>query len=100
MAREQQTRAEKQITEPATTVAGDAPADTTDPAELVSTRLPQPSEKATVVGTVNAAVKYGEVGDAAGQSGEPRMERYQATRPDGTEVTVERNIETGESKVV
>lgn len=102
MAREkqQQTRAEDQITEPATTAPGDAPADTTDPDEIVSSRVPQPSPEASKVGTVNAAVKIGDRRDAAASSGDERVEKYQATRPDGTEVTVEHNIDTGDSKVV
>lgn len=94
------TRAEKQVTKPSTVEPGDAPADTTDPAELVSTRTPQPDEQAQKVGTVNAALKYGDAPAAAGPAKkDQRIETYKATRPDGTEVTVTHNLETGESTV-
>lgn len=29
-----------------------------------------------------------------------RIERYEATKPDGTVVTVEHNLETGQTKIV
>ncbi len=93
------TLAEQQITEPSTVLPGDAPADTVDPSELVSSRLPQPSVHASLVGTVNSAVKYGEVASPR-QAQEQRTERYAARKPDGSEVTVEHNIDTGESRVV
>lgn len=94
-----ETRAEKQNTKPSTTQPGDGPADTTDPAEIVSTTVPQPGAEALRVGTVNAAVKVGEIPDDEPVKGKGRIETYKATRPDGTEVTVTHNIDTGESSV-
>lgn len=95
-----QTRAETQVTEPSTTAPGDGPADTTDPKEIVSSVTPQPGEKALKVGTVNAAVKVGDAPEAAAPAKkDQRIEKYKATRPDGTEVTVTHNLDTGETSV-
>lgn len=93
------TRAEKQNTKPSTVAPGDAPADTTDPSEIVSTVGGRPGPEALAAGTVNAAVKVGEVEAAPEPSGKGRVETYTAVRPDGTEVTVTHNIDTGESSV-
>lgn len=93
------TRAETQITKPSTVEPGDAPADTTDPNELVSSRVPQPDEDAQRVGTVNSAVKYADAGGQSARRGKDRIEKFEATRPDGSTVTVTHNIDTGESKV-
>lgn len=100
MANAKQTRAETQNTDPSTTTPGDGPADTTDPSEIVSTVGPgMPSDEAVKVGTVNAAVKVGEVPEDEAPSKGGRVETYKATRPDGTEVTVTHNVDTGESSV-
>lgn len=95
-----ETRAEKQNSKPATTAPGDAPADTTDPGEIVSSVLPQPDAEAFEVGTVNSAVKIGDapVAEPVAKK-EQRVEKYKAIRPDGTEVTVTHNLDTGETSV-
>ena len=88
---------------PATTAAGDAPYDTTDPSENGSTiTAPVPDEAALKAGTVNAIQPTGSrpAGNPEPPKGEQRVEKYKATKPDGTEVTVEHNIDTGETKLV
>jgi hypothetical protein len=96
-----ETRAEKQNTKPSTVAPGDAPADTTDPKEMVSTVLPQPGPEAHAAGTVNSAVKIGDApaGPTAPAVKDQRVEKYKATRPDGSEVTVTHNLDTGETSV-
>lgn len=97
-----ETRLDADTTKPSTTAPGDGPADTTDPRETAHTVVPQPGPEAIAVGTVNA-VKPGEPVDVSADepaSGKGRIERYPATRPDGTQVTVEHNIDTGETKLV
>lgn len=95
---EEKTTLDSDVTKPSVTAPGDGPADTTDPTEQATSVTPNPGDEALKVGTVNA-VKPLPVVEAEESSGEPRTEEYKATRPDGTEVTVVRNIETGESKV-
>jgi hypothetical protein len=94
------TTLDKDTTKPSTTAPGDGPADTTDPDESAQSVSPRPGDEAQKVGTVNA-VKPGpkRTASGSGRSGKDRTEEYQATRPDGTEVTVTRNLETGESTV-
>ena len=87
------------VTKPSVTAPGDGPADTTDPAERATSVTPQPGEEAFKVGTVNAVVPLPKV-DAPASDVKARTERYDAVKPDGTTVTVERNLETGESKIV
>lgn len=85
------------ITKPSVTQPGDGPADTVDPNERASSVDPQPGEVALKVGTVNAVVPLPK--EAAPEpTGDPRTETYTATKPDGTEVTITRNIETGEAE--
>ena len=87
-------------TKPSTTAPGDGPADTTDPSETAHSVTPQPSAEALKVGTVNAVVPGKPVGEQKAESSkEHRIEKYKATRPDGTEVTVTHNIDTGETSV-
>lgn len=96
---EKQTKLDNDVTKPSTTQPGDGPADTTDPTESAVSVTPNPGSEAIKVGTVNA-VKPGPDRQATpGRSGKDRTEEFKATRPDGTEVTVTRNMETGESKV-
>lgn len=95
---DKKTKLDKDTTKPSTTQPGDGPADTTDPNERASSRPPDPKDEAHKVGTVNAVVSV-ETPSAPQPSGKPRTEEYEATRPDGTTVTVERNVETGESSV-
>ena len=88
--------------DPSVTAPGDGPADTTDPSESGSTIVaPVPSEEAIKVGTVNAIQP---TGDRPAGNPEPassdkaRVEKYKATKPDGSEVTGEHNLDTGESR--
>jgi len=96
---EETTTLDSDITKPSVTAPGDGPADTTDPNERATSVTPQPGEEAFKVGTVNAVLPLPAVEEAADDT-DPRIEKYEAVKPDGTKVTVERNIETGESKTV
>ncbi|CAL9607165.1 hypothetical protein SUDANB95_05513 [Actinosynnema sp. ALI-1.44] len=96
------TRLDDHIDAPSTTAPGDGPADTTDPAELASSVEPDKAAAARAGhGTVNAVVPVGRTDEQPERDTKnDRIERFPAVRPDGTKVTVERNIETGESKLV
>lgn len=101
MAAPKKTTLDKDNSKPSTTAPGDGPADTTDPSERASSVHPQPDEEALKVGTVNAVRP---VPQDAPESSTPakkdqRVEKYKATRPDGTEVTVTHNLDTGETSV-
>lgn len=96
---EETTTLDSDVTKPSVTAPGDGPADTTDPTERATSVTPQPGEEAFKVGTVNAVVPLPQE-DAPESDAKPRIERYEAVKPDGTTVTVERNLETGESKTV
>ena len=95
---EEVTTLDEDITRPSVTAPGDGPADTTDPDERASSVTPRPGDEALKVGTVNAVVPLPKVEEPA-REGEDRTEEYTAVRPDGSEVTVTRNLETGESEV-
>lgn len=87
-------------TKPSTTAPGDGPADTTDPNERASSITPQPGPEAIKVGTVNAVQPVpAEAEPEQVPEKDQRVETYTATRPDGTEVTVKHNIDTGETSV-
>lgn len=111
-----ETRLDEHIDAPATTAPGDAPADTTDPTERAST-VGGDKAAAAQAGhlTVNAVVPIDENKQLAGvaiskaaaaeQDGDRdgnghRLEEYPATRPDGTEVRVRHNLDTGETEIV
>ncbi|EFL01591.1 predicted protein [Streptomyces sp. SPB78] len=95
-----ETRLDDFVDAPSTTAPGDGPADTTDPTERATSATP---DKATAAqaghGTVNAVVPLPRP-EPAERTGEDRTETYTALRPDGVEVRVERNIETGASRIV
>ena len=95
-----ETTLDSDVTKPSTTAPGDGPADTTDPTERATSVTPQPGDEAFAVGTVNAVVPLPEAEAPAEAKGKARVERYEAVKPDGSTVTVERNLETGESKLV
>lgn len=95
---EEKTTLDSDVTKPSVTAPGDGPADTTDPTERATSVTPNPGDEALKVGTVNAVKPLPKV-EAPVESGESRTEEYKAVRPDGTEVTVTRDIETGESTV-
>lgn len=95
----EETRIDEHVDAPSTTAPGDGPADTTDPDERATSATPDKGAAAQAGhGTVNAVLPLPKRQTAA-RKGKDRTETYTATRPDGTEVTVERNIETGESSV-
>lgn len=95
------TKTDKNVTKPSTVEPGDAPADTTDPDERVSSVAPQPGEEAIRAGTVNAVLPNDGLPKRAARkaTSKDRTETFEATRPDGSKVTVTRNLETGESTV-
>ncbi len=103
------TRTDDNVTHPSTVAPGDAPADTTDPSERVSTVPVQPSEAALRAGTVNAVLLNPALPDAdtvaanlrAGVTppDDHRIEEYDAERPDGTKVHVRHNLDTGETSL-
>lgn len=95
---EEATTLDSDTTKPSVTAPGDGPADTTDPTERATTVTPNPGPEALKVGTVNAVKPLPKVEEVA-REGEARIEEYKATRPDGSEVTVVHNLDTGESKI-
>lgn len=99
MASQKQTRLDKDNTKPSTVAPGDAPADTTDPSEQAST-VGGDKRAAAEAGhlTVNAVAPV-EPQPQAAREGKDRIEKYKATRPDGSEVTVTHNLDTGETSV-
>lgn len=96
----EETRLDEKLDAPSTTAPGDGPADTTDPDERASSATPDKGAAAVAGhGTVNAVVPVSKRAAAKRSAAKDRTETYTARRPDGSEVTVERNIETGESSV-
>lgn len=95
------TRTDKRVDRASTVEPGDAPADTTDPSERVTSVTPDKAAAAAAGHqTVNAVVPL-RIPDTVGggEEGKPRTETYDAVRPDGVKVSVTRNVETGETKV-
>lgn len=87
---------------PSEVQAGDAPFDTTDPTERVSS-IDHPDKGAAAkagFGTVNAVVLLAEPETPETPARKDRTEKYQVTGPDGKLVTVEHNIDTGETRRV
>lgn len=87
------------VTKPSVTEPGDGPADTTDPDEIATSVTPDPGEEAVKVGTVNAVKKAGTRAKPKPKVDKTRVEKYEATKPDGTVVSIERNLDTGEQTV-
>lgn len=98
-AQPKQTRLDNDNTKPSTTAPGDGPADTTDPTEHAST-VGGDKKAAAAAGhlTVNA-VEPVEPQPVAKREGKERIETYKATDPEGNEVTVKHNLDTGETSV-
>jgi hypothetical protein len=86
-----ETRLEDQVSRPATTAPGDAPADTTDP---------QPDADAIRVGTVNSNLPLEPIKPVDVLDGDDEFEEYKATAPGGAEVTVRHSLITGKSELV
>lgn len=95
-----ETRLDSDVTKPSTTAPGDGAADTTDPDERAQSVTPDPGEEALTAGTVNAVKPAPKSTGRGGAKPKARVERYEAVTPTGETVTIERNIETGESKRV
>lgn len=95
---ESKTTLDSDVTKPSVTAPGDGPADTTDPSERATSVPFSPGEEALAVGTVNAVKPLPKV-EVPAREGEDRTEEYEAVKPNGSKVTVVRNIETGESEV-
>lgn len=93
------TTLDSDTTKPSTTAPGDGPADTTDPTERASSVTPNPGPEALAVGTVNAVQPVPAPEVEKHGSKKDRVEKYKATKPDGTEVTVTHNLDTGETSV-
>ena len=95
------TRLDSDNTKPSTTAPGDGPADTTDPTEQAST-VGGDKKAAAAAGhlTVNAIEPLPPVEEATGvDKKDQRIEKYDATTPEGNTVTVTHNIDTGETSV-
>jgi hypothetical protein len=86
---------------PSVTAPGDGPADTTDPSEIASSATPDKGASAKDGNlTVNAVVKVGETAKVAPtRTSAPRIETYEATKPNGDVVTVTHNLDTGATSV-
>jgi hypothetical protein len=96
---EETTTLDSDTTKPSVTAPGDGPADTTDPTERASTVTPQPGPEALKAGTVNGVVPLPKLEEPERDEANDRTEEYEAVKPDGSKVTVVRNIETGESRI-
>lgn len=93
---EETTTLDSDVTKPSVTAPGDGPADTTDPTEIAVSVTPHPGVEALKVGTVNA-VKPVPKASTKRDGSNDRIEKYTAIKPDGSKVTVTRNIDTGET---
>lgn len=92
------TRLSSDVTKPQPTDPGDAPADTYDPKERATSARPDKAAAAAAGHqTVNAVVKAGEVPESTPTGS--RTETYTTVGPDGVEVTVTHNYDTGETTV-
>lgn len=95
-ARPKTTRLSSDVTKPQPTADGDAPADTFDPKERASSTRPDKAAAAAAGHqTVNAVVPVEPIPDNAPTG--TRTETYTRVAPDGTEVTVTHNYDTGET---
>lgn len=89
---------DESLTKPQSTSPGDAPADTYDPKERVSSARPDKAAAAAAGHqTVNAVVEVDPVPDNTPTGS--RSETYTQVKPDGTEVTVTHNYDTGVTTV-
>lgn len=94
------TKLDEDVKTPSTTQPGDGPADTTDPTERASSVTPQPGPEALKAGTVNAVQPVPDRSTSSTSStAKARVETYTATRPDGTEVKVKHDLNTGKTEV-
>lgn len=84
---------------PQSTSPGDAPADTHDAKERVSSARPNKAAAAAAGKQTVNAVEHVEDITGPAPSGDPRSETYTAYRSDGTSVEVTRDILTGETTI-
>ncbi|MHA7284831.1 hypothetical protein ACX80I_00985 [Arthrobacter sp. MDT3-44] len=98
MTTQKKTTLDSDVTKPSVTQPGDGPADTTDPTQRATSVTPQPGEEALKAGTVNA-VRLVPGPPPAPPIENPRIERYTTIAPNGDEVTVTHNLDTGETIV-
>lgn len=92
------TRLSNDVTKPQPTAAGDAPADTWDPKERATSVRPDKAAAAAAGHqTVNAVIKSGTVPEVVPTG--TRTETYNTVGPDGSEVTVTHNYDTGVTTV-
>lgn len=85
------------VSVPSEVKAGDAPFDTADPSERV-TSVDSPDKDAAAqagFGTVNAVLPLPKVETPAVEKGEDRIEEYDAIGPDGKPVRIRHNLDTG-----
>jgi hypothetical protein len=67
---------------------------------VAHTVTPQPSAEAIAAGTVNGVLPGKPIKPAAGvPEKDQRTEKYEATRPDGSTVTVTHNLDTGATSI-
>lgn len=84
------------VTQPKETPEGEhGPVDETDPTKRVSSVTAIPDSEALAVGTVDTVAEAPQPETPAAPAA--RTEEYEATKPDGSKVTVVRNIETGKT---
>jgi hypothetical protein len=95
---QKRTTLDSDTTKPSVTQPGDGPADTTDPNQRATSVNPQPGEESLKVGTVNA-VRLLPAPEPAPPIENPRFERYIALAPNGDEVTMLHNLDTGETTI-
>lgn len=86
------------VSQPKETPEGEhGPVDETDPTKRVSSVTAIPDTEALAVGTVDTVAEAPQPEAPAAKTA--RTEEYEATKPDGTKVTVVRNIETGKTEL-
>ena len=91
-----ETRLDEDTTKPATVAPGDAPHDTTDPAERATSVIPsQLSPEAIAEGTVNAVQPIPAPETPDEETPDERVEEYDQTLPNGKTVRVRHNLDTG-----
>ncbi|QCG77020.1 hypothetical protein SEA_EWALD_11 [Gordonia phage Ewald] len=97
---ENTTTLDSDVTAPSVTEPGDGPADTTDATEVATSVTPDPGPEVVKTGTVNAVKKTGTTkSKSKASTSKDRIEKYTQVRPDGATVHIERNIDTGETKI-
>lgn len=88
------------VSEPSFVAPGDAPFDTVDPTEEVTSVSPDKGAAARAgFGVVNAVLPLPKREAAERDGSDDRIETYEATGPDGKPVKVTHNIDTGETSV-